>query len=60
MTSEEIKTAQEEMHQCMVIRDFGELVLSLGPNTIVNMMDAEAREELAYALRNDVLINGGI
>jgi hypothetical protein len=38
---------------------FGELVLAFGPNTIVNMLDAEAREELAHALRNDVLINGG-
>jgi hypothetical protein len=42
----------EEAHQHFLIRDFGELVLELGPNAVINQMDNDARQELSMAFNN--------
>lgn len=39
----------EEAHQHFLIRDFGELVLELGPNAVINQMDEEVKSELLLA-----------
>ena len=42
----------EEAHQHFLIRDFGELVLELGPNAVIDQMDNDARQELSMAFNN--------
>lgn len=46
MTDSQVQQAQEEAHQLMIIRDFGELVLALGPATVYSKLDVEAAEEI--------------
>jgi len=42
---------QEEAHQVSVIQEFGNLVLALGPNTVLSQIDPEAKDELKLALK---------
>jgi|TARA_R110000765_G_scaffold420704_1_gene525945 hypothetical protein len=46
MTQEEMNQAQEEAHQLMIIRDFGELIKALGPAAVLNKLDKDALLEL--------------
>ena len=42
----------EEAHQHFLIRDFGELVLELGPVSVISQLDDDARQELSMAFNN--------
>tara|TARA_R110000803_G_scaffold160496_1_gene224422 strand:- start:3178 stop:3342 length:165 start_codon:yes stop_codon:yes gene_type:complete len=53
MTQAEMNQAQEEMHQLMIIRDFGELVKALGPAVILSKLDKDAVDEIKLALKGE-------
>tara|TARA_R110000803_G_scaffold209564_1_gene279446 strand:- start:815 stop:1042 length:228 start_codon:yes stop_codon:yes gene_type:complete len=43
--------AQEEAHRHFVIQEFSHMVLELGPNSVMALMDPEAREEIEIAVQ---------
>lgn len=49
----EQQKALEEAHQHFLIRDFGELVLELGPHAVIGQMDEEVRDELIMAFQQN-------
>ena len=50
LTSAEEQQAQEEAHQHFVGIEFGEIILSLGPNVALSLLDDEAKCELKKAI----------
>ena len=50
LTSAEEQQAQEEAHQHFVGVEFSDIVLSLGPNTALSLLDNEARSELTRSI----------
>ena len=46
MTGFQVQQAQEEAHQSMIIRDYGELILALGPATVHARLNVEAAKEI--------------
>jgi hypothetical protein len=51
LNERQYEEAQEEAHQHFIIKEFCEVVLSIGSHSVVGQMEAEAREDMAYALR---------
>jgi len=58
MTQQEMNQAQEERHQLMIIRDFGELVLALGPNVVLRQLPFDAQDEISMAIDSVMLERG--
>lgn len=52
ISAAEEQQAQEEAHQHFVIQEFDNLIISNGPNTIINQLSREAIEELSIAFNN--------
>jgi len=50
----EQQKAIEEAHQHFLIRDFGELVLELGPHTVIGQMDEEVKDELNHGHSKEI------
>jgi len=53
MTAAEEQQAQEEAHQHFVIQEFSDLLLSVGPYSVIGQLSDEAREELIMALQEN-------
>tara|TARA_R110000803_G_scaffold176733_1_gene239132 strand:+ start:195 stop:359 length:165 start_codon:yes stop_codon:yes gene_type:complete len=51
MTQFQVQQAQEEMHQLMVIRDFGALIKVLGPATVLSKLDKDAADEIKLLVK---------
>ena len=50
LTSAEEQQAQEEAHHHFVGVEFGEMILYLGPNAALSLLDDEAKSELKRAI----------
>ena len=55
LEEKEIQQAQEEAHQHFVVEEFSNLVLNVGPASILGQLSKEAKEELVMA----VFLSGG-
>lgn len=53
MTAAEMQQAQEEAHQYFVIQEFSNLLLSVGPHSVIGQLSDEAREELIMAFQEN-------
>ena len=54
-SEKEVQQAQEEAHQHFVVEEFSNLVLNVGPASILGQLSKEAKEELMMA----VFLSGG-
>lgn len=55
LEEKEAQQAQEEAHQHFVVEEFSNLVLNVGPASILGQLSKEAKEELVMA----VFLSGG-
>lgn len=58
MTDLQLQQAQEEAHQLSIIADFGQLVLALGPNSVLRKLPFEVQEEISIAIDMVMLEKG--